>query len=120
MVTFNALATSLCGKIMEALPERATLYQYSNIGMKDLGIFKPEDFLFKNKTLKGFWVSRYLETMSDVHIDEFKKAVADDLAPSGKNIFASTIQAEFPLDQYEVARTQYIKNMSKGKVLLVP
>lgn len=119
MVTFNALATAVCGKIFEVLPDEATLYQYSNIGMKDMGTFRAEDFLFRQKALKGFWLSRYLDTRPDAS-EEFKKAVADDLAPSGNHFFTSIVQAEFPLDQYEAARTQYVKNMTKGKVLLKP
>jgi len=100
------------------MPVNSVLYQYSNIGMKALGEFTPEQFLFQNKKLCGFWVSRYLEEIPEHDVQKFREAVASDIAPNGPHHFASIIQAEFPLEKYEEARKQYVKNMSKGKVLL--
>ena len=72
-ITFNALGNELCGQILLEMPERGVLYQYSNIGMKALGTFNPEEFLFQNKILRGFWVSRYIETIPESDIERFKK-----------------------------------------------
>ncbi len=103
---------------MKAMPENGTIYQYSNIAMKPLGDFFSEEFLFQNKTMRGFWVSRYLPGLPDEDAAAIKQAVADDIAPEGKHFFTTTIQGEYPLEKYEEARKQYVKNMTKGKVLL--
>ncbi len=118
MITFNALGYDMCAKVFKAMPEESTLYQYSNIGMKSLGEFMSEEFLFKGKTLTGFWLSKYMPKIPEADVLEFKRIVAEDLAPNGPKIFASTIQAEYPLEKYEEARKRYVKNMTKGKVLL--
>lgn len=86
--------------------------------MKPLGEFLSEEFLFKYKVLRGFWVSYYLATLEENEVKAMKQTIADDLAPNGKHIFAAPIQGEFPLEKYEDARRQYVKNMTKGKVLL--
>jgi hypothetical protein len=120
MVTFNAVASELVAKIMKVLPEHATIYQYSNIGLKPLDGFPPEEFLFKNKTLRGFHLSNYFESLTPQEIATIKQSVANDLAPGGKHINEIQVQGEFPLEKYEDARRVYLKGMVKGKVLLAP
>ena len=118
MVTFNALGYELAGKVFKAMPEESILYQYSNIGLKPLGEFFSEEFLFKQKTYRGFWVSKYLDTLNNAEVQKMKEFIAEDMAPNGKHIFAPTVQAEYPLEKYDEARRLYVKNMNKGKVLL--
>ena len=118
MITFNAVGNELCSKVLKAMPINGTIYQYSNIAMKALGEFFSEEFLFKNKTLRGFWVTKYIKRITEAELNEFKTAVAEDIAPNGPHYFASTIQGEYPIENYEAARKQYVKNMTKGKVLL--
>ena len=120
MVTFNAVGNELTGKILKAMPDRGTIFQYSNISLKPLGEFMPEEFLFKEKTLRGFWLTKYLTTLPENEVAELRQSVADDLAPNGKRYFATPVQMEFPLEKYEDARKRYLKNMIKGKVLLNP
>lgn len=118
MITFNAVGNNLTGKILKAMPENGTIYQYSNISMKPLGEFMSEEFLFKNKSLHGFWVSRYLPSLPEADIAAIKQAVADDIAPDGPKLFATSIQGEYPMEKYEEARTKYLKHMTQGKVLI--
>jgi len=118
MITFNALGNEMASKIFKLMPEESTMYQYSNISLKPLGELLSEYFLFQYKTIRGFWVSYYLNTLKKSEIEQIKKTVYEDLTPTGSHLFVSPIIGEYPLEKYEEARKLYIKNMAKGKVLL--
>lgn len=118
LVAFNAVANDLAAKVLKALPENGTMYQYSNIGLKPMGDLLSEEFLFKNRSIRGFWILRYLPGLKPNELAEMKQKIADDLEPGGKHWFSAPIQAEFSLEKYEEARKAYVKNMTKGKVLL--
>ena len=102
------------------MPVKGRIYQYGNITLKDLGTFFPEEFLFKDKQLRGFWLSHFYESLSNAQKEEIVTEIAAELAKGEKGIFHTAIQGVYNLEDYLVARKAYLKGMTKGKVLMCP
>ena len=117
---FNAIGNNVTAKILKALPDNGIIYQYGNISLQNLGDFNSEEFLFRNKQLRGFWMSNFVSILEEEEKSVIYGEVARELRKGRESIFYTDIQAEFTFEQLKVAQKTYLKNMTKGKVLLIP
>jgi NADPH2:quinone reductase len=107
----------LTGKILKNMPKNSIIELYGVLA-QDPFLHKIDagDTLFKNKTLKGFLLTHWLEDKSLVG----KLGVMRKLQKLLKHELKSQISQEYSLDQFQEAIESYMSGMSKGKVLIKP
>lgn len=116
-VSFEAVAGELTGKILRNQPNNSTCYIYGGLSGTSVNNIDVADFIFKGKTIKGFWLMPYvLNLIKNGGIEQLYADVYG-LLPT---IFKSSIQKVFKLQDYQEAIAFYSENSSKGKILLQP
>ncbi len=111
----DAVAGELTGRIMRAQPKGSRMFVYGGLSLKPCEV-DPGSLIFEGKVLAGFWVSAWLARKSMTA----KIRVARQIQGMLGNELKSDVQAKVPLQQAVQAVEQYMKNMTAGKVLLVP
>ena len=117
-IVFNAVGNDLTSKLLKELPNDSQIVQYANITLKPLGEFYSEEFLFKNKSIKGYWFSKYLDKLHPLESKLMRLYIGSEFDRKEDNIFKSSIQKVIDFSKYEEAKAIYLKNMTKGKVVL--
>lgn len=111
---------SVCGKelplMVEVLPPNSSVYIYGNLSGAEQINVNPRSLIDNNITVSGFFLGRragengMLKNMKNLL--KVGSLMSDDLTIK--------IQGRFPLTRAQEAVDTYLKNMSGGKVLLVP
>lgn len=116
-IAFDATAGELSGHILRAMPEKSTLYLYGALAARTLSEIPAADVIFNNKVVRGFNMNEWKE---DLDSEAFEQ-ISLELQKLFKNGTLKTkIQGSYKLSEYEQALMQYIRNMSGGKVLILP
>jgi len=116
-VAFDAVGGEQSGHILQAMPHGSSLYLYGALGARTLSEIPATDVIFKNKSILGFNLNEWKDQLPK---EAFNKVATEleDLFISGK--MHTQIQGSFKLSEHSDALMQYIRNMSAGKVLLIP
>jgi NADPH:quinone reductase-like Zn-dependent oxidoreductase len=116
-IAFDAVGGDLSGQMLASMPQGSSLYVYGGLGGGAISGIPATDVIFLGKSIRGFNMN---EWRSDLSQAEFK-----DISNRLQQLFLdgtlkTMIQARFPLAEFAKALMQYIRNMSDGKVLLIP
>ena len=97
--------------------DHAVLYLYGALAGRNLSEIPALDIIFRNKIIRGFNVNEWKD---EIGKDKFKllSGHIQDLILDGT--IKTRIQGKFQLEDFGAALMQYIRNMSEGKVLLIP
>jgi NADPH:quinone reductase len=115
VVFFDAIGGSdLPTKILSYLPKSSKMISYGRLDQANTPIYSPQDLLFNNHSIHGFWLS------NEVANKPFYKSLLDvqkvqQLLKSG---FQTKISKTFSIEEIDLAISEYQSNMSKGKVLI--
>ena len=116
-ISFAAVGGDQSGHILKSMPESSILYLYGALGARTLSEIPASDIIFKNKIVRGFnmneWKGRLKKDSFDEAASFLQKLFID-------GTLKTDIQGSFKLADYGEALMQYIRNMSGGKVLLLP
>ena len=115
---FDPISGDLPSKILEAMPNKSTLYNYGALDAKPLRI-SPLALIMAQKTITGFWLGPWMATLTP---DETKTTfghVVGDLATGGK-IFGTKVVKEYPLSGFGEAVAECGKVASQGKIIIKP
>lgn len=104
-------------KILVSMPNGTTIYHYGNLEGKYPTDLPSGEFIFKQKTLTGFWLSNWIKEISQEEFMKAVKYVKDDLENGGE-LFSSDYREVFSLDEFDKAILSYKTN--SGRVLLKP
>lgn len=116
-IAFEAICGDLTGKVLRNQPDNSTIYVYGALAGGDCSGISAPDFIFKGKTITGFWMAKLMgELMKTGEIVEIVKE-AHSLLPT---ILRSEIQKVFKIEQFKEALSFYKQHSSKGKVLFKP
>ncbi|MFC5448811.1 zinc-binding dehydrogenase [Paenibacillus aestuarii] len=114
-VCFDAVGGALTGTVLSAMPDGSTLYQYGLLSGGATTV-QADDLVFRRKQIVGFWASDWVKTQSIFELLSLQSEM--------KKWIGSRIQTEisqtFPLQQAAEALDQYQRQMTAGKVLLLP
>lgn len=114
---FDCCGGESTGKLFSALPNGTTLYHFGNLMHADLSCIKSADLLFKDKTLTGFWLARWFQSLTPQEFDYYLKFIIDDIQGGGET-FLTEISKYFKIDEFDKAMSYYSSNMHEGKVIL--
>eukprot|EP01100_Stratorugosa_tubuloviscum_P002931 TRINITY_DN169_c0_g1_i1.p1 TRINITY_DN169_c0_g1~~TRINITY_DN169_c0_g1_i1.p1 ORF type:complete len:499 (-),score=261.23 TRINITY_DN169_c0_g1_i1:41-1537(-) len=116
-IAFEAVAGELTGRVFNALAKKGTLYVYGALSEQACSAINPAALIFDEKTLKGFWLTPYVNEKSLFSKMRITWSVPELL--ESKDI-TSPIAGHYPIERIAEAVSSYISNMTAGKVLIVP
>jgi NADPH:quinone reductase len=111
---FDALGGgSLSYSLLNALPDKAQMVIYGRLDLTEPG-FSPQDILFKENIIRGYWLSKEAgrKSLIEILLDVRK---VQKMLTSG---FETKIQDTVGIADIAEGLDKYVKNMSAGKVLL--
>ena len=100
---------------MSAIKSGGTLYQYGALEPSGLS---SRDFIFLNKSVKGWWLSNYFAETDPKEWVNLRKQITDDYDLNNGNIFETHYKESFALREIEKAIQVY--GSSSGKILIKP
>ena len=117
-LAYECIGGTMTGTILENLCDDGVLYHYGNLSLRAITNLDTKDFIFRNKTIKGFWLMEYIKNNFE-NIDNFYNLFLEDYVNNlQNNIYNSEIQAIFKPENFDEASKLYRNNMGTGKVLL--
>ncbi len=114
---FDASGGELSGHILKAMPKYATLYLYGALAGRTLSEIPALDIIFMNKIIRGFNVNEWKDEIGKAEFKMVSEHIQDLIA---NGTIKTRIQGKFQMKDVGAALMQYIRNMSGGKVLLMP
>ncbi|MFD2614273.1 zinc-binding dehydrogenase [Paenibacillus gansuensis] len=115
-VSFDAVGGSLAGRVLTAMPDGSTLYQYGLLSADPVTTADADQIVFHRKSVRGFWAVDWVKEQSIFSMLSLQSAMNKWI---GSEI-QTDISRTYPLSQAMEAIAYYEANMSAGKVLLVP
>lgn len=115
-LALDAIGGPLVPALVQALGTGGTLVSYSQV-VQEPSALAMGDLIFKQLTLKGFWLARWFQKASDAD----KQALFATLVPmvaSGQLTLA--VDSTYPLDQLTEAVQHAMAGRRTGKVMLHP
>ena len=115
-LAFECVGGDMTGIILASIKENGFLYHYGNLSLRPISNVQTRDLLFKNKTMKGFWVTAYLNSLSSTQYEHIIHDLIENKTKS--DIFNINIAEVYKPKDVETAIKNYRKEMGKGKILL--
>ncbi|KAL4507235.1 hypothetical protein ABPG72_002028 [Tetrahymena utriculariae] len=115
-VCFECVGGSITGVIFNALPPNSTLYVYGTLSGQDISGVNGVQVRWANKKIKGYLAYTWFEKLTEDERNRVHSFISQNL----NTIFSANIQGEFPLSQTKEAIEHFSKDMSAGKVILIP
>ncbi len=112
---FDPVAGSLTGRVLRNMPNKSVVYVYGGLSGEYCSI-DPTDLIFKEKKVKGFWLTKWLNEKSLLG----KAKMFYGLRTLLKTSLSTVINKEYNLENINEAVEYYQKHMSEGKVLIKP
>jgi NADPH:quinone reductase-like Zn-dependent oxidoreductase len=114
---FEAVAGDMTGIVLNAMPHRSTAYVYGALSEEPCGSIDPIGLLFFKKSVTGFYLGGWLERRGIIGklraASQVQRMITD-----GR--IGTTIERRVALDEVIEGLSQYVQNMTKGKVLIMP
>ncbi len=114
-LAFDAVAGDTTARVAKSLAPGGKVIVYGGLSLKPASV-SIEDLIFKDKSIEGFWLSKWFRDkgLSVILTDapKVQRLIATDLR--------SEIRARYPISDIREAVADYSAHMSGGKVLIVP
>jgi NADPH:quinone reductase-like Zn-dependent oxidoreductase len=114
---FEAVAGDMTGTVLNAMPHSSTAYVYGALSQDPCGNIDPIGLLFYKKSITGFYLAGWLErrgAISKLRAAGYLQRMIIDAR------IGTTVQRRLQLDEVVEGLLQYVRNMSGGKVLIMP
>lgn len=118
-ICFECIGGEQASKILNAMPYGSTIYNYGNLLFKPLEGFNSGDLIFSNKKVNGWWLGTWMPSLSNEERMKWFGLVVSEIM-QGTELFKTNTSKKFLLENFNEAIEFYQKNMSEGKVMLVP
>ena len=116
-IGFEAVAGEMTGRILNAMPPESMVLLYGALSYEPITAIDPTDFMFNNKRLDSFLLSRWIGDVGILRLIRASRQVQQIFA-SGQ--FRTIIQRRLSLDEVREGLMQYHERMTEGKVLIIP
>jgi NADPH:quinone reductase-like Zn-dependent oxidoreductase len=114
---FEAVAGEMTGTVINAMPPRSTAYVYGGLSEEACGNIDPIELIFHEKTVTGFYLGKWLKRRGVLGI--LRDAVRlQRMIVDGR--ITTAVQRRVTLDEVVDGLNQYVRNMTGGKVLIMP
>lgn len=116
-IAFDAVGGEQSGHLLRSMPADSRLYLYGALGGRTLSEIPAADVIFSKKSIHGFNMNDWKGELS---VEALGEIIQELQGLFKEGVLKTDIQGSFPLADYEKALMQYIRDMSGGKVLLIP
>jgi len=114
-LAFDAIAGQMTFDLMEALPSGGEVMVYGGLSEQPVAAH-PGKLIFENKKITGFWASEWISHQSLPKLLWTFNKIQKYFSQKYKN----TIQRRVSLNETMDGMSQYLNNMTAGKVLVKP
>ena len=114
-LAFDAVGGTLAGQIFNAMPLDAELVSYGGLSTKHISGIDSMDLIFNDKIISGFNLPEWREQIDDDFFEEISVEM-QSLFISEK--YQTKIQGSIGFDDIARGLTDYLRNMSEGKILV--
>lgn len=114
---FEAIAGEMTGTVHNALPPGSTVYLYGALSEQSCGNIDPVELIFRQKAITGFFLGHWMRDRGLLGIIRTARHV-QRMVIDGR--IHTVVQRRVSLDEAAGGLTQYVDNMTLGKVLIVP
>lgn len=114
-LALDAVAGEMTGRLLQAMPGQARVLVYGSLSNAACQLH-PGRLIFKQQQVRGFWLSDWLTKAGLWKILYAGWQIQSLLDTELK----TEVQARLPLEEAKKGLEMYVKEMTRGKVLLVP
>jgi len=114
-IAFDSIGGDMLGTILWCMPPESEIRLLGAFSMKPIQA-SIQDLLFEGKTIKGVWVTRFLQSLKPDEAHKFFTEIASMI----KDTLKSNIAKKFKLEDFQAALKAYKELSGKGKILLCP
>jgi NADPH2:quinone reductase len=114
-VAFDPVAGPMTGRVLAAMPEGSTAIVYGSLSDEAVTV-RPEQFIYEGKRVEGFWLSKWVARKGLLGRAKMALGLQKRLATD----FQTEVRARVTLDQAAEAIEAYKRDMTGGKVLIMP
>ena len=118
-IGFDLIGGQMTGKLFHLMPENSHLYHLVVSMENEIGKLQTDDFVFKDKTISGWWFITWIRSLSEQEINYWWNFLKNEIENFSK-IFGTHISKEFPLNDIIKAIHYYKNNINEGRVLIRP
>lgn len=112
---FDAVGGELAGKILSSLEIGGNMYVFGSLSLDNIPL-NSGLLIFKNLTIKGFWLTSWMENTSPQMQKTAIKTVFEHLS---KESIQVDVASTFPLEKFQEAIRAYETPGRNGKILIV-
>lgn len=98
------------------MPDYSIVYLYGTLSGASCTNINPNDLIYRNLTLKGFWITNYISSLGTLGLHYAFKNILQELS----TVFKPTIYQEYYIYDIQSAIDSYYHNSSKGKIIINP
>ena len=113
-VVFDAVGGELAGQALECLAQNGVMRVFGLLSMQNIPV-NSGIMIFKNLTIKGFWLSSWMTSLNKDGVVKVTKAVLSLLA---SDQLKANVEAKYGLDDIKKAVIHAEAHGRKGKVIL--
>lgn len=117
-ILFDCCGGETTGKCLSGIKAGGVLYHFGVLEQKPPSGFSSKDFIFENKSVKGWWIPNFLANTEVKDLLAYKKLIIDDYDLNEGKIFTTEYKDSFALKDIEKAIQVYTS--SSGKILIKP
>lgn len=110
---FDAVGGELGDKVLNALQSQGTMFVYGALSLQPVPVNNGL-MIFKNLTLKGFWLTTWIMSLSK---EQRQQIIPEVLTLLTKQSLKADIEAEYPLSEFKKAIEHMEGSGRNGKVL---
>ncbi len=114
---FEAVAGSMTGTVLHAMPPGSTAYVYGVLSEEPCSNIHPIELIFHGKTVTGFFLGDWVKSRGALRV--FRAANRLQRMMLDRRI-ETKVQARVSLDDAVEGLQRYAGNMTDGKVLIMP
>lgn len=114
-VAFDAVAGEMTGRVLRAMPKTGRAIVYGALSMEGC-LIDPRGLIFEGKAVEGFWLSEWLKGQNALS----KYLTARSVQMHLRGELKTEVRARLPLEEAAEGLRSYQREMTGGKVLLVP
>jgi NADPH:quinone reductase-like Zn-dependent oxidoreductase len=116
-IAFEAVAGDMTGNVLNAMPARSTVYVYGALSQQAVGGIDPLGLVFHGKAVRGFFLGNWLRRANLLRILRTARRLQQMLI-DGR--IETIVQRHVGLDEVNAGLSDYVNNMTGGKVLIAP
>jgi len=114
-IALDAVGGALSGTVLAAMPNKSQILVYGALAEKACSGISPLDLIFKEKQVRGFWLTQWIRSKGMLGMFKISSRV-QDLIKSG-DIHTEVVE-EVSLEDVKDALLRYSREMTRGKILI--